>query len=201
MRTYAPAAESPFSEVEEQELASELLAVNSGQELDQFLGGLLHRAASAVGGALRSPLGHALERLAKGAVRQILPSVGGGLNALFDSRATGQIGQLAAGAGRVLGLEGEGLSAEDQEFAAATQLVRLAGAAAGQAAASPSTGTPEEVARQAMIQAARLHAPGLVRPASSHPHSCGCGGGSCSCQIATAGSWERRGRHIILHGV
>lgn len=203
MTTYTPHAGSPFSEVEEQELAAELLAVTNDQEMDQFIGGLLRRAASAVGGALRSPVGRVLGGLAKGAVRKILPGTGRAFNNLFDSVASGQIGQLAAGAGQLLGLEGEGMSAEDQEFSAAQQLVRLAGSAAAQAAASPSTRAPADVARQAMIQAARLHAPGLVRTTSQHQHSGGCGGGAgtCSCQRTDAGSWERRGHHIILHGV
>ena len=201
MTTYTPHAESPFSEGEEQELAAELLGVTNDQELDQFLGGLLRRAASAVGGALRSPIGRALGGLAKGAVRKILPGTGRAFNNLFDSAASGQIGQLGAGAGQLLGLEGEGLSAEDQEFNAARQLVRLAGTAAAEAAASPSTGAPADVAQRAMIQAARLHAPGLVRSAPQHQHS-GCGGaGTCSCRQTATGSWERRGHNIILYGV
>ncbi len=196
MTTYTALAESPFSEDEEQELAAELLGVTSDQELDQFLGNLLHRAASVAGGALQSPLGRALGGWAKGAVRKILPGIGLDFNHLLDSAASGQIGQLAAGAGRLLGMEFEGLSAEDQEFNAAQQLVRLAGTAAARAASS-SIGSPKDVARQAMIEAARQHAPGLVRVAPQHPH---CGGGStCSCRRNTAGSWERRGRHIILH--
>lgn len=207
MTTYTPVAESPFDEGEEQELAAELLAANSDQELDQFLGGLLRRAASSVGGALRTPVGRALGGLAKGAVRKILPGAGRGFNNLVGSFGGGQLGQLAAGAGRLLGLEGEGMSAEDQEFSAARQLVRLTGSAAAQAATSPSAGTHTDVARQAMIQAAQLHAPGLVRTAPSHQHSggCGCGGagGTCSCHGTRggSGSWERRGRNIILHGV
>lgn len=202
MRTYDPPAESPFGEVEEQELAAELLAVNSDHELDQFLGGLLRRAASAVGSALRAPLGNALGGLAKGAVRQILPGAGAGLNPLLDAAANGQIGQLAAGAGRILGLEGEGLSAEDQEFAAATQLVRLAGTAAAEAATKSAGGYPGDVARRAMIQAARTHAPGLVKSAArlAQYDACGCGG-RCSGQQAATGAWERQGRRIILHEV
>ena len=200
MTPYTAHAESPFSESEEQELAAELLAVTNDRELDQFLGGLLRRAASAAGGALRPDVARVLGGLAKGAVRKILPDAGRVIGNLFDSAASGQIGQLAAGAGEMLGLEGEGLSAEDQEFNAARQLVRLIGAAAARAAASPSAGTPADVARQAMIQAARLHAPGLVRFAPRHEQSGGCGR-TCSCQRAGAGSWERRGRHIILHGI
>jgi hypothetical protein len=200
MVNYTPQMESPFGEAEEQELAAELLAVNSEEELDQFLGGLLRRAASTVGGALHSPVGRALAGLAKGAVRTILPSTGAALEGLPGSPRGGEFGRLAVGAGRLLGLEGEGMSAEDREFAAANQLVRLAGAAAAQAASSPATGNPENVARQAMAQAAQVHAPGLVKSAPAHAHSCGCSG-PCSCQPNSEGTWERRGRRIILHGV
>lgn len=40
--------ESPFSEVEEMELASELLAVSSEAELDQFLGDLFKKAVKGI---------------------------------------------------------------------------------------------------------------------------------------------------------
>src|SRR5262245_28893524 len=143
MTTDTSRADSPFSESEEQELAAELLGVNSDHELDQFLGGLLRRAASAVGSVLHSPVGGALGGLVKGAVRKVLPDVG----RLFNAAEGGPTAQLAA-AGRLLGLESEGMSAEDQEFNAATQLVRLTGAAAAQASASPAPGAPTEIARQ-----------------------------------------------------
>ena len=195
MKTYAPPAESPISEVEEQELAAELLGADNDQELEQFLGGLLCRAA---GGQLRPPVIRALGGLFKGAVHQILPAAGGRFGNLLKSSATGQ---LAAGAPALLGLEAEGLSPEDREFTAARQLVRLGGSAAVQAAAGSAAGAPGLVAQQAMISAAREHAPGLVRSAAKQDHACGCGGsGGCSCHHPT-GSWERRGRRIILHGV
>jgi hypothetical protein len=187
MTTYAPRA--PFSEGAEQELAAELLAVTNDQELDRFLGALLRLAASAVGGAFPAPVGRELGGLVKGAVLKALRDAGGLFNNVFASAPGGPIEpQRATAAGRLLGLEREGLSPEDQEFTAARQLVRLAGAAAVLAAASPSTGTSAEVARQAMIQAARRHAPGLVRSAPQRQHSRGSGrgdgGGTCSCEEA-----------------
>lgn len=198
MKTYTPRAESPFNEAEEQELAAELLGADSEQELEQFLGGLLSRAARAARGQLRPPVLRALGGLLKGAVHQIMPGAGGRFGNLLDSAATGQ---LAVGAPALLGLEAEGLSAEDREFTAARQLIRLGGSAAVQAAVGPTRGTPELIAQQAMIPAAREHAPGLVRSAPKQKHACGCGGsGGCSCHHPT-GSWERRGRRIILHGV
>ncbi len=197
--TYASHVESPFEEAEETELAADLLAVNNERELDQFLGNLLRRAASAVGGALRSPMVHPLGGLIKGAVRRILPGVGRAFSGLVGRGAGGQIGHLAAGASQILGMEFEGLSAEDQEFAAAKQLVRLAGTAVAEAAANPSPEAPANAARQAVMHAIQLHAPGLGRSAQQR-QDCGCGSRGTDVQ-ANDGPWVRRGREIILLGL
>src|SRR4029453_3752545 len=65
--------ESPLGEVEEMELAAELLEVSDEQELDQFLGKLISKAAGAasgLAGAARgfvpSPPGQAIAELLKG---------------------------------------------------------------------------------------------------------------------------------------
>src|SRR5262245_26001957 len=117
--TSSAQVESPFSEDEETELAADLLSVNNEQELDHFLGNLLGRGASAVGRRLRWPLLLRLGGLVKGAVRKILPAVGRAFSGLILPGAGGQIGQLATGASQLLGMEFEGMSGEDQEFAAA----------------------------------------------------------------------------------
>lgn len=200
MTTLTPRTESPFSEGEEQELAAELLAVTRDRELDRFLVVLLRRAASAMGRKLPSQVGRVLGGLVKGALRKILPRIG----FVFTPAAGGQVSQLTARAGQLLGFESEGLSPEDQEFNAATQLIRLAGAAAMLAVGRSSAGAPTDVARQAMILAAQRYAPGLVRSDLQCQRSlhCGCNqGGTCSCRRAMVGSWERRGRYIILHGI
>ena len=88
MTTYTPPAESPFSEAEEQELAAELLGVTRDAELEHFLGRLLRRAASAVGTPLHHPVAQALARLAKGAVRRILPGVGRSLQSAVARAST-----------------------------------------------------------------------------------------------------------------
>ena len=200
MRTYAPKGDSPFSEAEEQELAAELLGVTSDQELDQFLGRMLRRASSAAGGSLRPSVVRALGGLFKGAVHRILPGAGGRFERLVASAKAGQTGQLAAGAAGLLGLEAEGLSAEDQEFTAARQLIRLGGSATAQAAANPATASSEQSARRAMVAAARTFAPGLVRPASHSTNSSSKRGQGCTNRRIT-GAWERRGHRIILHGI
>jgi len=187
--------ESPFNEDEETELAADLLAVNNEQELDHFLGNLLRRGAFVVGRRLRWPLLLQLGALVKGAVRKILPAAGRTFGGLIASGTGGQLGQLAAGASQLLGMELEGMSGEDQEFAAAKQLVRLAGASVANAAADLST----NAARQAVLHAAQLHAPGLLRSARK-PQDCGCGCGTCTGRRDSSGTWIRRGREFILQG-
>jgi hypothetical protein len=192
--THSAQVESPFDENEETELAADLLAVNDEQELDHFLGNLLRRGADAVGRSLRWPILLRLGGLVKGAVHKILPVVGRALSGLTASDTGGQIGQLAAGAPQMLGMEVEGLSGEDQEFAAAKQLVRLAGVAAANAGADVSA----NAAREAVMHAVQLYAPGLLRSAQKHQH-CNCG--TYTGVGSNSGTWVRRGREFILHGL
>jgi len=192
-------AESPFSESEEQELAADLLAINNDRELDRFLCALLRRAAGMSGGRLHLDVGGRLGGLVRIAIQKILPSVGRGFDASVDSLST----RTSPGAEALLGFESEGLSAEDRELNSATQMVRLAGAAA-QAASHSSRGQAEEVARAAVIEAARRHAPGLVRSRHRRKRGCGCGGEDlegCSCHGAKSGFWRRRGGRVVVWDV
>jgi hypothetical protein len=199
--------ESPFNEAEAMELAADVLGVNSEQELDQFLGGLLQRAASAVQKVLGPEDTQALGGLLKGAVRKILPRAGRTISGWLGPAATQQLTQLAPGAARALGIELEGLSPEDQELAAANQLVQLAGAAAAQAAAQRGMAPPVLGAQRALAQAAQTYAPGLLRVASPQavggpPYACNCGGGGpCHCHHHAGGRWVRHGGRIVLYGV
>lgn len=186
-------ATSPFDEMQEFELATELLEVASEGELEQFLGKLLSRATRAAGAFVRSPTGKALGGILKGAVKDVakkaLPVLGQGLGSYVAGGAGGKAGgALGAAAGQLLGLELEGLSQEDREFETARQLVRFAGAAARQAAVAPA-GSPRESARRAVAAAARAFAPGLLPrlpgSALAWPH---------------AGRWVRRGRTIVIYG-
>ena len=68
-----PSLESPFSELEEMEPASELLNVTNETELERVLGGLLRKAATAAGGSLNSSTGRALGGLLKGTIKKALP--------------------------------------------------------------------------------------------------------------------------------
>jgi hypothetical protein len=124
----------------------------------------------------------------KGAVKKALPTVAGMAGAAVGGPAGAMIAsQGAPYVGGMLGLELEGLSAEDAELETAKQLVRLAGAAISKAATAAVDAPAEAVAKQAVIDAARRFAPGLVRAA----------GGVRQQQ----GTWYRDGNRIVIVGV
>lgn len=173
-------AESPFSEEEEMELAADLLEVTDEAELDQFLGKLAKRAWGGIKRFAKSSVGRKLGGLLKGVARKALPIVGGA----FGGPAGAMI---ASGAGKLFGLELEGMSQEDQEFEVARRFVRFAGAAAKKAAAAPPTIEPLSAARAALTAAARQHAPGLLS-------------GVVAAGTGRSGRWIRRGKTIILLG-
>jgi len=190
--------EGPFSENELMELASELLTISSEQELNHFLGGLVKRAWGGLKRAAASPLGRMVVSGLKSVASKALPMAGAALGNMVLPGVGGVIGsKLASGAGKLFGLELEGLSSEDREFEAAKQFVNFAGTTARQAAQLASTGSPQAVARTAMVRAARAHAPGLV-PALV--------GGARAMTTAAglprqrSGRWFRRGNAIVLVG-
>lgn len=184
--------ESPFDEAEEMELAAELLGMTDEAELDQFLGKLIRRAGRAAGKFISSPAGRALGGILKGAARKALPIVGSALGTAIGGPAGGAIGgKLASTAGKIFGLELEGLSPEDQEFETARRFVRFAGAAAKHTALASPHVSPQQAVQTAVAAAARRLAPGLLsKPASSiSPTTLGRG---------RSGRWIRRGRHIVV---
>lgn len=191
-----------FSEAEAMELAAQLLEVDSEAELEQFLGGLIKRAGRAAGQFIKSPVGQQLGGLLKGAAKKALPMVGSAIGGYFGGSSGAKIGrQVASTAGRIFGLELEGLSLEDQEYEAAKSFVQFAGTAAKKAASAPATANPRAVAQSAVLAAARQLAPGLVSgaptvmPSGARGTVCpACGGG------AKSGRWMRRGNKIILFG-
>jgi hypothetical protein len=179
-----------------QELAAELLSVNSEAELDQFLGGLLKKAAGAAGAFLKSPMGRQLGGLLKGAAKKLLPMAGQAIGNLASPGQGGAMGaQLAEKAGEALGLELEGLSQEDREFEVAQQFVRFAADATRNAANSPAQGGAAAMtaAREAVATAAQRFAPGLLAGARGPAVAPPSGG--------TSGRWVRHGRDIVLYGV
>lgn len=164
---YEVMGESPLSEMQEMELAAELLSVTNEAELNQFLGGLIKKAS----GFIKSPVGRALGGILKGVAKTALPIVGGAIGSFVAPGVGTAIGSsLGSAAGKLFGLELEGLSNEDREFEVARRVVRLGAVAARHAAAAPRHIPPQHVARRAVTIAARRHAPGLLVRPTMAPH-------------------------------
>jgi hypothetical protein len=191
--------ESPLSEADEMELAAELLEVSSEEELDQFIGKLFKKVSGGLRKAFRSPVFKSLGGMLKGVAKKALPMAGGALGTLIPIPGVGTALGTAAGkaAGQMFGLELEGMSAEDQEFEVARRVVRLGAEAAKQAADAPPNAPPQPAAKQALVNAAQTHAPGLV--GASGPT-----GGPSNGQrpqrrrLPRSGRWMRQGRNIVL---
>jgi len=170
--------ETVFDEVQEMELAAELLQVQNEEEMEQFLGSLISKAGSAIGKIAKSPIGHALGGALKNVAKTALPIAGAALGNMVLPGVGGMIGgKLASAAGGLFGLELEGLSPEDREFEVARRVVRLAGESVRQATAQPPYGHPEKIAKDAVLAAAVKHSPGLASRASAGGCSCGKGQG------------------------
>ncbi len=185
-----------FSEADEMQLAAELLEVTSEDELDRFLGGLIKKAGGAIGQFVKSPVGQQLGGLLKGAAKKALPMVGSAVGGYFGGSSGARIGgQAASTAGRIFGLELEGLSQEDQEFEAAKGFVRFAGEAVKNAASSRPMPNPRAAAQAATMAAARQLAPGLIGKSPAYASSSSPVGGR-----ANSGRWIRRGNKIVLYG-
>jgi hypothetical protein len=199
-------SEVMLSEADELELASELLEVTNEQELDRFLGKLVSRAVKGIGKVVKSPIGRALGGVLKKAAKVALPIAGRAAGAFFGGPAGAMIGgQLASTAGRMFGLELEGLSSEDAEWEVARRYVRFASSAASRAASAPSSAAPQVAARSAAIAAARRHAPGLLKVLRPQGQGApGQGNGSSGAGISAGGrrgNWYHRDRRIVLVGV
>jgi hypothetical protein len=89
------------------------------------------------------------------------------------------------------------MDSEDQEFEMAKRFVRVAGAAAKQAASAGSDADPQAAVKTAVIAAARRHVPSLGNVMRN-------GAGQSSTEAPggrRSGRWIRRGRKILLLGV
>lgn len=180
----APSGAAPtLDEGSEMSLAAELLAVTSPSQLERFLTNLVARAAPAGAQLARSPAGAALVGLLKRAAQPVLParSGRGGVADVARAFALQRGPGLIAKAGRLFGLELEGLSPEDKEFALAQQFVRFASAAARNAGLG--RGPAPALAQQAVRSAALRHAPGLLTYMTARP---------------AHGRWIRQGERIVV---
>jgi hypothetical protein len=199
--------EAVFDEIEEMELASELLATASEEELDQFFGKLISKAVKGMRGFARSPVGRALGGVMKNVAKVALPVAGAGIGSmLMPGAGSAAGGQLGAAAGRLMGLELEGLSAEDQELEVARRIVRVGGDAAREAAQNPQNDRPDNVANKVVVVSAKRHAPPLARVVIRAPLPAPGNGRAQQPAHPAAGEprrghWVRDGGRIILFGV
>jgi hypothetical protein len=195
-----------LDEVQELQLASELLEVSNEEELQQFLGDLVKKAVGGVARFARSPQGQALGSQVKkdvtGALKQtalgILPNLGGALGGYWGGDTGQRVGTALgtaakSGIGQFFGMELEGLSNEDREFEIAKRYVRFATSTARNAARLQGSAPPRVVVRKAITTAARDYAPGLIGAAPA------LAGGSGYSQRQASGRWVRNGSTIVLH--
>jgi uncharacterized protein (DUF697 family) len=153
------------NETLEMELANQLLEVTNEEELEQFLGGLIKKAAGAVSSFARSSAGKALGGILKAAAKKALPIVGGAVGTMFGGPAGSMIGgKLGSLASNLFELELEGLSNEDKEYELSRAYVRFANSAVRQALRDRRIRTnPKQAVKAAVISSAKRYAPGLLR--------------------------------------
>jgi uncharacterized protein (DUF697 family) len=156
--------ESPLSEAQEMELTAELLEIQSEEELEEFLGNLVKGVAKKVGGFIKSPIGKQLTGVLKNVAKKALPIAGSALGSFIAPGVGTAIGgKLGSMASNLFELEAEGMNQEQLEFEMGRRVVRLAASSAATAATAPRNAPPRKVVQTAVTQAARQHAPGLLR--------------------------------------
>jgi hypothetical protein len=184
-----------LSEEDELDLAAELLAVSDEGELDEFFRNLFKRVKNAAIPALKKYL--------KPLAKKVIPFAGRALGGFIGGPAGAAIGgKLGSYATTLFEVDFESMDGETQDLEVARRFVRFASAAANNAAESGATGNPTSVARAAVINAAKAHAPGLIRPRGPRVNDRrGNGAAVSSSQGANTGRWIRRDGRIVLLGV
>lgn len=192
--------ESEMDEIEEMQWATELLAVTSDEELDQFLGKFFKRVGKSLGPALKG-VAKTVAPVLKTVAKTAIPIAGRALGTAFGGPIGGMIGgKLGDAATKIFGLEIEGMSGEDQSFEVARRVVRFGADAVRRAGATAATGavTPQAMSH-AVRAAAKTHAPGLLRPAVMPGRPVGTTIGTAA-SLAPTGRWIRRGHAIVVLG-
>ncbi len=215
---FLPELEGEYGyEFSENELADELLALQSEGELDHFLGSLLSTAWRGAKALYNSPIGQAVKRQAisglKSVGRQVLPSlgrtVGGYLGGRTGARMGSSLGRAAAG--RFLGQEFEGAPPEGRAYETARRLVsttRLAARDIGRYLQANGTATRRAI-RGIIMKAARRYFPGLPpyrigitgTPTSppAYASTVPAGPRPRAPYSKTQGTWYRKGRRIVVN--
>jgi hypothetical protein len=188
--------EEAYELTEEQEidLAAELLAVSNEDELDQFLGGLLKKAKGAIGPALKKYV----KPLAKKLIPLAATAVGGYFGGPMGAKLGNKLGSFAT---TLFEVDFESMDSEAMEMEVARNFVRFANAAATNAAAAPPTADPNRAAKTAIVQAAKTHAPGLVRKPGI---ASAIGSNVISANVTqrrNSGRWIRKQGRVVLLGV
>lgn len=239
---YSPEMEYEYGGVAqgvlEMELTDELLTVTNEQELNQFVGNLISKAARAGAGFVQSPTGQSvgrfLVRFGKNTLPRVAANLGGRAGGALGARAgqaftnrygKGLVGQavsgglkqggtylgqrggawlgskagnwLASKAQRTFNLEFEGLSPENMEYEIARSYVRFASEVAKRASAAVRNNpgiSLSDLSQNVIPQVAQEHAPGLLRIKYK-----GMNGPGAFIGRRRKGTWERRGRSIILY--
>lgn len=159
---YFAELESPFSEVEEMELAVELLEVTNEAELDQFLGKLFKKAwrgIKQVGSKVVRPLGGVLKAVAKNALPFVATAAGTFLGGPAGGAIAGKLGSLVS---QALEAETAGVALADRDLEKCRRFVRMAGKAARAAAQALPGANPVQVAQQVLASAAQQTITGNV---------------------------------------
>jgi hypothetical protein len=152
------------AEADEMQAAAEMLERLDAGELDAFVVDLIDRA----GLPHATPVGATLAATIRRLARRLLP---------HDATP-------APSAGRLLGLELEGLSPEDQSLEVARHFIRFATDAARRAASATDATAPSAAARRATVAAAQSHAPGLAPASPDRPRP--------------TGDWVRQGHRLVV---
>ena len=187
---------------EEEELAYELLAVQGDEELDQFLGSLIRKAAGGAKKLWNSSAGRGARKYLGGQLksygRKMIPTLGRKVGSYLGSRYGGSRGGRYGGrTGHNLGRwfvdrwgwELESYAPEEQEMEVAKKLVKIAKIAARKTAAkSTQSGRPPS---KAMVKAA-------VKSAAKQVLASGMGKKRRGSRHT--GRWVRKGTKIVVLG-
>lgn len=214
--------ELELNEVQEMELASELLEITNEQELEEFLGGIV----KAAGNFLGSGTGKALSGVLRDVAKTALPVVGGALGSFVAPGIGTAIGSQLGSMASSLFEMGYETEMENEQFEAAKQVVQLATKAAQIAQAAPPNMPPQVIAEHAVAEAAKDLGiqPQAAQP-MAHDHSNGAGGYGYGQQQpqpqhhqhhhhrhhrhhqfahsgggGQTGTWERHGDRLVIYG-
>jgi hypothetical protein len=169
----------------ELEFGADLLEISNERDLGNFFADVVAKVSGKGSRILRSPIGKTLVNTLKYAARPVLPirsnaTSGPTINALGVTSAN----DLKLKAARIFGIELEGLSPEDKEFEVAQQFIRFAIDTIKRATETEINVDPQRSIENALAQAARRHAPGLLAHGAQN--------------LSANGRWVRQGSRIIV---